>query len=419
MNGDDGATGPVSGSVESAYGWVVVAASVLLMTFGMAGFYVTVVGLKVIAAEFDWPRWVPSAAYSVTLLGTGIGGIWMGKWSDRVGMLWPAIVGTLAMVLGSALAARTGDRWSFLAVHAVFFGLIGGGAFFSPLVANITRWFDRRRGIAVATVVSGQGLSGAIFAPVFRRYVEAEGWRATYEAYALFCLVTLLPLAILLRRRPPAALQSASGAKAADSNGDRLVLGHSPARVAWTLNAAIVCCCVAMAMPMVHLVAHASDLGHPAARAAEMLSLLLISAFVARIFWGWVSDHIGGLPTLVISSAGQALGLSLFLFVDGLIGLYLISAFFGLIYAGVVPAYAVILRRHFPVSEMGGRVGMVFLFGTIGMALGGWLGGVIFDFAGSYAVAFAVGLAFNGLNLVLVAPLLRRERRMAPGVAAV
>jgi len=410
MSGNGGSRPSSDASIETAYGWAVVVASVLLMTVGTAGFYITVVALKPIAAEFGWPRWVPSAAYSVSLLGTGLGGIWMGKWSDRIGMMWPTIAGALAIVLGSYLAAQADNRWSYLAIHAVLIGFFGGGAMFSPLVANVTRWFDRHRGIAVSAVVSGQGLAGAFFAPAFRWSVENEGWRTTFEIYALFCLVTLIPLALVLRPKPPA-----DTADAATTNGtageDGLVLGHSPARVAWILNFAIIGCCVAMAMPMVHVVAHASDLGHSTTDAAAMLSLLLGCGFVSRLVWGNVTDRIGGLPTLVLGSICQAIALTLFLFVDSLIGLYLISGFFGVAFAGIVPSYTVILRRHFPVSQMGARVGVVYLFGTIGMAGGGYLGGVIFDFSGTYQAAFMVGLAFNILNLILVAPLFGRERR--------
>ena len=301
-------------------------------------------------------------------------------------------------------------------MHAVLIGFAGGGALFSPLVANVTRWFDRRRGMAVAAVVSGQGLAGAFFAPAFRWSVEAEGWRATFEYYALLCLVTLIPLALLLRPKPPAEPAAPASSRAA-TPGDALVLGQAPGRVAWMLNIAIVGCCVAMAMPMVHIVAHASDLGHSTADAAAMLSLLLGCGFVSRLGWGWVSDHLGGLPTLVTGSFCQAGALALFLFVDSLAGLYFISGFFGVAFAGIVPSYTVILRRHFPVAQMGARVGMVYLFGTIGMAGGGYLGGVIFDIGGSYAPAFIVGLAFDVLNLVLVVPLLRRERREGRAVS--
>jgi len=317
------------------------------------------------------------------------------------------------VALGSVIAARATDPWVFLLSHAILLGVIGNGGLFSPLIANVTRWFDKRRGIAVAIVVSGQGLAGAVAAPIFRWLLDNVGWRETYDWYALFAICTLVPMAFLLWPKAPVELVHAGEHQHKPEVGGQ-VLGRSSGNVQHTLNIAIIGCCVAMAMPMVHVVAHAEDMGYSNVDGAFMLSLLLGFAFFSRVSWGAVSDRIGGLMTLCISSVLQALALSLFLFVDSLAGLYAISIFFGLVFSGIVPSYAVILRQHFPVSEIGHRVGVVFLFGALGMALGGWLGGAIFDLSGSYFQAFLVGIAFNLLNLVLVLPLLRNERRQKP-----
>jgi MFS family permease len=397
-------------SVERPYGWVIAIASLLLMTVGNASVYVVIVGLTRIAPEFGDARGIVSAGYALALFGMGVGGIYMGRLSDRIGMVWPAVIGAVSVTLGAVIAGRATDPYVFLFAHAILLGVIGNGGLFSPLIANVTRWFDKRRGIAVAIVVSGQGLAGAIAAPVFRWLLENVGWRATYDYYAIFAICTLVPMAFLLWPKAPA---DPAPALAVDPEAEvkTEILGRSPTNIQWTLNAGIVGCCIAMAMPMVHVVAHAEDKGHSTVDAALMLSMLLGFAFFARLTWGAISDRIGGLPTLSISSVLQALGLILFLFVDSLVGLYAISIFFGLVFSGIVPAYAVILRRHFPVSEIGRRVGVVFMFGAVGMALGGWLGGAIFDLAGSYFEAFLVGIAANVINLVLILPLLRRERQ--------
>ena len=397
-------------SVERPYGWVVAIASLLLMTVGNASVYVVIVGLTRIAPEFGDARGVVSAGYALALFGMGVGGIYMGRLSDRIGMVWPAVIGAVSVAAGAMLAGRATDPYTFLFAHAILLGVIGNGGLFSPLIANVTRWFDRRRGIAVAIVVSGQGLAGAIAAPMFRYLLETYGWRATYDYYAIFAVCTLIPMAFLLWPKAPA--DPAPALSTSDElTEDVRILGRSPTNVQWTLNAAIVGCCIAMAMPMAHVVAHAEDIGHSSVDAAWMLSWLLGVAFFARLTWGAISDRIGGLPTLCISSVLQLLALSLFLFVDSLIGLYAISIFFGLAFAGIVPSYAVVLRRHFPVSEIGRRVGVVFLFGAIGMALGGWLGGAIHDLTGSYFTAFLVGIALNVVNLALVLPLLSKERQ--------
>jgi|SaaInlStandDraft_6_1057023.scaffolds.fasta_scaffold43087_2 MFS family permease len=397
-------------SVERPYSWVIAIASLLLMTVGNASIYVLIVGLTKITPEFGDARGVVSLGYALALFGMGVGGIYMGKLSDRIGMVWPAVIGAVSVCLGAIVAARATEAWVFLFSHAILLGVIGNGGLFSPLIANVTRWFDRRRGIAVAIVVSGQGLAGAFAAPIFRWLIENVGWRATYDYYAIFALCTLVPMAFILWPKAPAEPAPPLSA-ATDDQKNKLVLGRSPGNVQWSLNAAIIGCCIAMAMPMVHVVAHAEDKGHSTTDAALMLSLLLGFAFFARITWGAVSDKIGGLPTLCISSVLQTLALCLFLFVDSLMGLYAISIFFGLAFSGIVPAYAVILRRHFPVSEIGQRVGVIFLFGALGMAMGGWLGGAIFDLTGSYFEAFVVGIIFNVVNLALVLPLFRTERR--------
>jgi MFS family permease len=179
---------------------------------------------------------------------------------------------------------------------------------------------------------------------------------------------------------------------------------------------AAVSCCVAMAMPQVHLVAYCSDLGYGAARGAEMLSLLLACGIISRLTFGWISDHIGGLRTLLLGSGLQAFALCLYLFSDGLISLYLISALFGLFQGGIVPSYAIIVREFFSPKEAGSRVGMVIMATLFGMAFGGWMSGMIFDLTGSYQTAFVHGIAWNLLNLSIAGWLLRlamKQRRAA------
>lgn len=397
-------------SIERPYGWVIVGASVLLMAVGSGSLYVCVVALKLIAAEFDWPRSIPSLGYSMGVLGMGLGGILMGRWSDRAGVTPPALVASLAIPLGAYLASLSQGPWGFVMAHAVFIGFFGISGIFTPLMANITHWFDRRRGVAVGVVGAGQALAGAVWPPVFRILNDSVGWRDTFVFFAVFALVTMAPLALVLRPRAPAL--TGADAQYNQSNGDdRRILGFDKTVVHCMLCFAGVGCCVAMAMPMVHIVAHATDLGHAQARAAELLAVLLGSAFISRLFWGMVSDRIGGLSALMYGSLCQALVLTMFVFTDSLPGLYLASALFGLGYGGIVPAYTVITRELFRPSEIGWRIGVIYLFSTVGMAAGGFLGGVIYDLSGSYSIAFIVGILFNLCNLALVVPLALRDIR--------
>lgn len=397
-------------SVETPYGWVVVAASLAMITVAFGTSYMVVVGLKPIAADFGWPRWVPSAAYSAILLGAGVGGVLMGWWADRRGMGGPALTSGIMVGLGLLLAGRVTEIWQLLAVNALIVGMLGTGGVFAPMLTNTTRWFDRRRGLAVAIVATGQSAAGAIWPPVIRWAIDEIGWRATWTWYGLFALATMVPLSLLLRRHPPGGLgppTGAAAARAAAATAARLGSLH-PHLAHAMLSLAIVGCCVAMAMPMVHVVALCSDLGFEPARGAEMLSLLLACGLVSRLAFGWLSDRIGGLATILIGAAMQAAVLTLYTVVHSLFGLYLVSGAFGLVFGGIVPAYALATRELFPAREAGWRIGVVFLFlfGTVGMALGGFLGGLIFDLTASYHVAFLVGVAFNLVNLAMIGTLM-------------
>jgi MFS family permease len=403
-----------SRSIEQPYGWVVALASMAMMAVGAGATYLVVVALKPIAAEFGWPRAVPSLCYSLALLGAGFGGLFWGSVADRIGMVRPALLGGCMVALGAWLASMADSVLTLYVAHGLFIGLLGNGVFIAPLLANITRWFDRRLGMAVAVVATGQSMAGAVWPPILRYLTDAYGWRQAFFAYAVIALVMLLPLGLVLRAPP--RMTATSALRGGDARGR--VLGWPAGVVVGMMCLAIIGCCVAMAMPMVHIIAYATDLGHPSARAAEMLAALLAAAVISRLLCGALADRIGGLWTLLIGSAGQALMLVCFTFVDSLLGLYLVAALFGLVYGGIVPCYAIIVRELFPLAQVGSRIGIVFLFGTVGMALGGWLGGQIFDLTGSYRSAFLVGVAFNLGNLALVGALLLRQGRTLPRHAA-
>lgn len=393
-------------SVETPYGWVVVAASLLLMATAFGASYLMIVGLKPVAAEFGWPRWVPSLAYSLILLGAGFGGIVMGRWSDHRGMGGPALLGGFMVGAGAIAVSYVDGIWPLLLLSGLVIGFLGNGTVFSPLLTNATRWFDRRRGIAVAIVACGQSLAGAAWPTLFRYGIDEIGWRETWFYYGIFAVCVMVPLSLLLRRRPPVYRTIGNGqAAAARSAGSAL----PPGLVQVLLCVAIVGCCVAMAMPMVHVVAYCSDLGFEAARGAEMLSLLLACAFFSRLGFGWLSDRIGGLMTILLGSGMQAITLAMYIWIDNLFGLYVISGVFGLVFGGIVPAYALAVRELFPDSEAGWRIGVVFLFGTVGMALGGWLGGWVFDLTGTYQIAFMTGVFFNLVNLMVIGALIWQE----------
>ncbi len=383
------------------------------MTIGASGMYVVPVVLPAVQAEFGVARADASLPYTLLMIGYGIGGILMGRLADRFGVMVPLMLGAVCLGLGFALAASASGIVMFALAHGLLIGLMGCSATFAPLLADTSLWFVRRRGIAVGVCASGNYLGGAVWPSIVQHFVETVGWRQTYLGLGLFCALSMIALASFMRRRPPAvvAAPAAAGQAAVSAGPGGLPFGLSPGRAQALLCVAGVACCVAMAMPQVHIVAYCSDLGFGAARGAEMLSLMLACGIVSRLVAGVVCDRIGGLRTLLLSSTLQGIALLLFLPFDGLVSLYLISALFGLFQGGIVPSYAIIVREHFPAREAGARVGTVIMATMLGMALGGWMSGKVFDLTGSYHAAFINGIAWNLLNIAIAATLLLRVRR--------
>ncbi|MFA7669522.1 MAG: MFS transporter [Burkholderiaceae bacterium] len=411
-------------SRETPYAWMRLFASLILMTLGGSGMYAITVMLPAVQADFGVSRSLASLPYTVTMVGFGLGGILMGRLSDRHGIIMTIVTGTLALAVGYAFASGAPNIWTFTLAHGLIVGMLGTAATFAPLVADTSLWFDKRRGIALAICMSGNYLAGALWPPVVQYFMQIEGWRATYLGMGLFCLVAMLPLVLFYRRRPlnlsaaPAVSHHASDARhlreIAASNPER-PLGMSPTSLQWLLSIAGVACCVAMAMPQVHIVALCGDMGYGLARGAEMLSLMLGLGIVSRLLSGWISDHIGGLRTLWLGSVLQGVALLLFLNSSGLTSLYVISGLFGLFQGGIVPSYALIVREYFAPAQAGTRVGTVLMATLLGMALGGWVAGALYDMTGSYDAAFLNGIAWNALNLLIVTMLLLKARQ---GLAA-
>jgi MFS family permease len=369
-----------------------------------------------VQADFGVSRSDASLPYTLTMIGFGLGGVLMGRLSDRFGVMVPLIIGALGLCAGFVAAGTAVSLWQFNLAQGLMIGLLGTSATFAPLVADISLWFTRRRGIAVAICISGNYLAGALWPPVMQHFIDSAGWRQTYIGIGVFCLAAMLPLALVLRRRPPLPAQFASGpvaGSAAGIAGSAGTLGLSPGTLQTLLCVAGVACCVAMSMPQVHIVAYCGDLGYGPARGAEMLSLMLGFGIVSRLASGWISDHIGGLRTLLLGSTLQGIALLLFLPFNGLVSLYAVSALFGLFQGGIVPAYPLIVREHFSPREAGTRVGTVLMATLFGMALGGWMSGAIFDLTGSYRAAFVNGIAWNLLNMAIVAALFYRSRARA------
>jgi MFS family permease len=387
---------------DGAYAWRRLAASLALATIGGVGMWSTVVVLPAIQAEFGVDRGGASAAYTATLVGFAVGGVAMGRLADRFGVRLPVVIGALMLGAGYVAAALAATYWQFILAQALLIGMLGSSATFGPLVADASHWFVRRRGIAVAIVASGNYLAGTVWPPVLQHAVEAVGWRQAHVAIGIVCVAAMLPLTLMLKRRPE--MDAGDGPA-----GERSFAGEPPASpraLQALLVLAGVACCVAMAMPQVHMVAYCGDLGYGPARGAEMLSIMLGLGVVSRLASGLIADRIGGVGTPALGSALQGLVLAAYLPSDGLASLYVVSALFGLSQGGIVPSYALIVREYFPAREAGARVSLVLTATVVGMAIGGWMAGEIYDLTGSYRAAFANGVGWNLLNLVIACWLL-------------
>lgn len=399
-----------------------------LVVLGNSSMYVVSVVLPAVQAEFGVGRADASLPYTLMMVCLGLGGIWTGRMADRHGLMPVLCVGAVAVCGGFVWAGLTGSIWGFGLAHGLM-GLIGASATFAPLMADTALWWNKRRGIAVAICASGNYIAGALWPPIVQHGIELIGWRHTYVLLGLVCGVGMLLLALRMRQRAPMVQMDAAPAPAAPAASTQgAAAGVAPAALSLDrsrpfglrplhaqllLCVAGVACCVAMAMPQVHIVAYCTDLGFGAARGAEMLSLMLACGIVSRLVSGVICDRIGGVRTLLLGSALQGVGLALFLPFDGLVPLYVISAMFGLFQGGIVPAYAIIIREYFAPQEAGARVGAVIMATLIGMALGGWMSGWIFDLTGSYRAAFLNGMAWNLLNLSIVGWLFWRVRRQS------
>ena len=397
------AISPAASGIESPYAWMRLAAAAALGTIGSVGMWTVPVALPAVQAEFGVPRAEASLPFTLAMLGFAFGGVAMGRLSDRFGIITPVIGGAVAISLGFLAASLS----SSLALFALAYALIGLGASatFGPMMADLSQWFTRRRGIAVAIASSGNYVAGTIWPPTIEHFTARDGWRATHMGIGVFCIVAMLPLVLALRRpTPPHAATGGANAVAAQAS-----IGLSPNALLALLCIAGVGCCVAMSMPQVHLVAYCGDLGYGPARGAEMLSLMLGFGIFSRLGTGFIADRIGGVATLLIGSALQGIALVLYFFFDSLVSLYVISALFGLFQGGIVPSYAIIVREYFPPREAGTRIGIVLMATLFGMALGGWMSGAIFDWAGSYRAAFANGIGWNVLNVTIATWLLLRS----------
>ncbi|MGY4314707.1 MFS family permease [Bradyrhizobium sp. JR3.5] len=390
---------------DSRRAWLRLAVAVVIGSLGSVGMWSVVVALPAVQTDFGATRGTASLAFTMVMLGFGLGQVVTGKISDRHGIVAAIGAGIGILGLGYICAGYAPSIWAFILLHFAI-GL-SSAATFGPLMAEASHWFERYRGLAVAIAASGNYVGGTVWPPLVNFGMQSIGWRTTHIAIGIFTAIAMALALVVLRLLMGAATRR-SHVNAAPPRVDMRLSTNALTAI---LSLASISCCVAMSMPQVHIVAYCGDLGYGVARGAEMLSLMLGFGIISRIGSGFLADRIGGIRTLLIGSIAQGAALLFYLFFDGLTSLYIISAMFGLFQGGIVPSYAIMVREAMPASEAATRIGIVIFASVFGMSFGGWISGVIFDATGSYAAAFANGLAWNLLNVSIILLLLMRSRQ--------
>ncbi|MGV6805560.1 MAG: MFS transporter [Ruegeria sp.] len=390
---------------DSRYSWLRLLVTLAIAAVANVGMWAVIVVMPAVETQFGASRAEASMPYTLTMIGFALGNMLLGRVVDKIGVT-KALIGAAILIAISYLLATLAPSILFLSLAHLLLGL-GTAVGFGPLIADISHWFMRRRGIAVALVASGNYLSGAIWPTLLSGILARDGWQQVYLTLAVITLMAVIPLSLLLRRQVPA---EAHGTAAAAAKVNARSVGLSPRTLQYVLGLAGIGCCVAMSMPQVHIVSYCVGLGYGPAVGAEMLSLMLMGGVVSRIISGLVADKLGGVHTLLIGSVLQCIALFLFLPYDGMVSLYVVSLLFGLAQGGIVPSYALVVREYMPPQEAGARVGFVMMMTIMGMALGGWMSGWIYDVTGQYELAFVNGILWNGLNIAIIMTLLLRSR---------
>lgn len=402
--------------LDSSYSWFRLMISMIMATVGSVGMWSIIVIMPKIQAEYGIDRAEASLPFTAIMIGFGAGNFLIGKIVDRHGIALPLFISAILLSSGFYLSTLVTSIWLFALIQGLFIGL-GTSTFFGPLMSDISHWFHRRLGIAIAAAASGNYFAGSIWPMFLKDIIINEGWREAYILIAIIIFSVLLPLSFLLRKRRPTHSASATNTLPATPTTKKQS-NMSPRTLQTLLVIAGVACCVAMSMPQVHIVAYCADLGFGIARGAEMLSLMLVGGIISRLGSGLLADYIGGLRTLLLGSVLQCFALFLYIPFDGLVSLYVVSFVFGLSQGGIVPCYAIIIREFLPAKEAGQRVGLVIFATVIGMALGGWLSGLIFDLTRSYQAAFINGIAWNFLNMFIISAILwKTKRHFAPATS--
>ena len=388
-----------SESSRNLRAWLMVGTCTVMVAMGFGAIVNMAVFLTPLATEFGWSRGELSVAYSLVTIGTGVGGILMGYFADRIPIRIVALCGALVpalMLLGLSHLQSTRELYVY---HALM-GLLGIGAIMAPLNTVASLWMPRNPGLAIGVVSAGGAFGQGVVPFVARHLVLIEGWRGAYFVMALVHLAIMLPLAFAIRNAP-----SAATAAAPSKPGNAYAMPRR-ALIGW-LCVAVLFCCVCMGTPIVHVASLGADRGLMQGEAAGLLTVMMLCGMAGRIAFGKVADRLGSLQAYIAASAGQTALAFLFPAVAGRPGLYLLSGLFGFVFSGVMTSFILCAREYAGGERTALTIGIVMFFGWLGMAAGGWQGGLFYDLCGSYGTSFG-NASLGGLANLLVLALLYR-----------
>lgn len=385
---------------DSQQAWFRLAIIFTMSVIGTAGMWSVVIILPNIQSEFALDRAASTYPYVATMFGYGIGNVIIGRMLDKIGITKPIIFALSLLVVSYILSVFVRDVF-FLSISQFFLGF-SAAAFFGPMMADISNYFYRRKGLAVSLVASGQHLCGAIWPFLIKDFLLEGDWRNAHLFIAIICSILIPILFFLLgNKKPKIDIDQNLSSRKEDINS-KVKLSISNKQIQVLLMFAGVFCCVAMSMPQVHIVPLCIDNGYGLAVGTEILSFMLFAAVASRVIFGFLSDKIGPIQTLILGSSLQAISLTMFLPFNSQLSLYIVAIFFGLSQGGIVPIYAVIISKFLPSNEVAERVGLLIFATIVGMSLGGWLSGEIYDFTKSYKLAFINGIFWNIINLCIM-----------------
>jgi MFS family permease len=385
---------------ESRYAWFLVIVASVLMGMGAGALISISAFLKPISADFGWLRGETSFAYMAGAIAMGFGGIAMGYLSDRYSTRPVVVVGILCLGGSLLLLATQSALWQFYLFYCILGGF-GSSALDAPLLANAGNWFNRNKGLALGLALAGRALGQGLVPFSAGLLIASYGWRDTYSILGIVCIAGMLPLALVIRN-PPGLKEAKEASRRASAAEQRAAYPVPPKLIVAWLSGAALFCCTCMGTAMVHAVALAEDAGIGAKEAAGVILLIYVSGFFGRIAFGKLADHIGGIRSYWLASFGQTVLIYWFTQMQSLTGFYVHAVIFGFFMSGVMTGLIICVRELTPVHVRGTSTGIVFLVAWIGMGLGGYQAGILFDWSGAYLISYAAAAAMGMVNVVIV-----------------